>query len=88
MTINRNCLELYLVVILCLYLSSISKFYTYNVGEALILCGDGRCDSPGASAKFCSYTLMDAETNKILHTETVTREEVSLFICWYLFVYL
>ncbi|XP_056425796.1 uncharacterized protein LOC130367402 [Hyla sarda] len=29
------------------------------------LIGDGQCDSPGFSAKYCTYTLMDAVTKKI-----------------------
>ena len=28
-------------------------------GKELVLCGDGRCDSPGFSAKYCTYTFMD-----------------------------
>ncbi|XP_065911288.1 uncharacterized protein [Dysidea avara] len=38
-----------------------------------VLAGDGRCDSPGSSAKFCTHSLMDTSTNKILHTETVDK---------------
>ena len=41
-----------------------------------MVSGDGRCDSPGKCAKFCSYTLMDASTNTILHTETMDKTEV------------
>ncbi|KAL1481656.1 hypothetical protein MTO96_034315 [Rhipicephalus appendiculatus] len=36
-------------------------------GRDLHLLGDGRCDSPGHSAKYLTYSLMDAETAKILH---------------------
>ena len=43
-----------------------------------MLAGDGRCDSPGNSAKFCTYSLMDTGTNKILHAETVDKREVHL----------
>jgi len=32
----------------------------------LRLCGDGRMDSPGFSAKYCCYTLMDMDTDKVL----------------------
>ena len=32
----------------------------------LRLAGDGRCDSPGFSAKYCTYSLMDMETQQIL----------------------
>ena len=27
--------------------------------EVLVLCGDGRMDSPGFSAKYCLYIMMD-----------------------------
>ena len=42
----------------------------------VVVSGDGRCDSPGKCAKFCTYTLMDASTNTILHTETLDKTEV------------
>ena len=42
----------------------------------VVVSGDGRCDSPGKCVKFCTYTLMDASTNVILHTETVDKREV------------
>ena len=35
------------------------------------LLGDGRCDSPGFSAKFCHYTFMLADTKEIVQTELV-----------------
>ena len=41
-------------------------------GRDLILGGDGRCDSPGHSAKYAgSYSLMDVEQNKILDSQLV-----------------
>ena len=40
-------------------------------GTGLILGGDARCDSPGHSAKYSSYTLLDVQRNKIIHTELV-----------------
>lgn len=40
-------------------------------GRDLILGGDGRCDSPGHSAKYGSYSLMDVEQNKILDSQLV-----------------
>ncbi|CAC5381088.1 unnamed protein product [Mytilus coruscus] len=30
------------------------------------LAGDGRCDSPGFSAKYCTYLLLDIETQRII----------------------
>ena len=46
--------------------------------QDLILAGDGRCDSPGSSAKFCYYSLMEIEKNKIVHMEIVDKREVQL----------
>ena len=40
-------------------------------GRDLIIGGDGRCDSPGHSAKYGTYSLMDAEQNKILDSQLV-----------------
>ena len=40
-------------------------------GRLLIVGGDGRCDSPSHSAKYGTYTLMDAEQNKILNSQLV-----------------
>ena len=44
----------------------------------LVLCGDGRCDSPGKCAKFCTYSLMESESNVILHFENIDKHEVDL----------
>ena len=54
-----------------------------NGGE-VVLGGDGRCDSPGHSSKYCSYTLMDLERNQILEMALVQvgiRCEVR-FLAW------
>ena len=40
-------------------------------GKNIKLAGDGRCDSAGHCAKYGRYTLMDAETSEVLHTEFV-----------------
>ena len=47
----------------------------YGQGE-VVVSGDGRCDSPGKCAKFCTYTLMETSKNAILHCETVDKREV------------
>ena len=39
------------------------------------MVGDGRCDSPGLSAKFCTYSLM-AEDGTIVHLEMIDKREV------------
>ena len=46
--------------------------------KAVVLASDGRCDSSGSSAKFCTYSFMDIETNTIIHVETVDKREVNL----------
>ena len=39
-------------------------------GANIQLSGDGRCDSPGYSAKYCTYSLMDSATdlNKLIQS--------------------
>lgn len=34
--------------------------------RCLRLAGDGRCDSPGFNAKYCTYSLLDMETQEIV----------------------
>ncbi|XP_065303899.1 uncharacterized protein [Dermacentor albipictus] len=45
-------------------------------GQEVELAGDGRADSPGFSAKFGTYSLMDVANNKVLHVELVQSNEV------------
>lgn len=40
-------------------------------GRNVRLAGDGRCDSPGYSAKFCTYSMMDLDSNKVVDFELV-----------------
>ncbi|KXJ05053.1 hypothetical protein AC249_AIPGENE28460 [Exaiptasia diaphana] len=47
-----------------------------NEGNDLILSGDGRCDSPGHSAKFGSYTVIEQKTNRVLDFQLVQSNEV------------
>ena len=44
-----------------------------RVTKNLILCGDAQFDSPGFSAKFCTYTIMDCETDKVVDTIIVQK---------------
>lgn len=37
-----------------------------RAGKALVLAGDGRADSPGHSAKYGSYSVLDLTSNKIV----------------------
>ena len=46
--------------------------------KELGMSGDGQCDSPGKSAKFCTYSFMDLESGLILHTETIDKRKVAL----------
>ena len=39
--------------------------------SSLVLCGDGRADSPGHSAKYGTYTFIDARLNKIVDMQLV-----------------
>ena len=45
--------------------------------KALVLGGDGRCDSPGFCAKFDSYTLLELE-NLIFDVELVQVSQILL----------
>ena len=40
-------------------------------GETLVLGGDGRCDSPGFSAKYGSYTMMDLQRQRVIDVQLV-----------------
>lgn len=39
--------------------------------KSVLLSGDGQMDSPGHSAKNCVYTLMEAESDYVIHLEVV-----------------
>ncbi|XP_071854650.1 uncharacterized protein [Apostichopus japonicus] len=39
--------------------------------------GDGRCDSPGCNAKYCTYTMIDMATQKIVWSELVQVSETT-----------
>ncbi|XP_064465216.1 uncharacterized protein LOC135376632 [Ornithodoros turicata] len=43
----------------------------------LTLAGDGRCDSPGHTALYGTYTLLETVANRIIHFELVKSTEVS-----------
>ena len=43
--------------------------------ESTILCGDGRNDSPGHSAKYCMYALMEQHLDIIVDVEVVDKRE-------------
>lgn len=39
--------------------------------DSKVILGDGRFDSPGKSAKYCTYTCQSASTKKIISTSTI-----------------
>ena len=43
--------------------------------ELLVVCGDGQMDSPGFSAKYCLYTMMDHFLDLIVDVEVVDKRE-------------
>ncbi|CAN7981048.1 unnamed protein product [Ixodes pacificus] len=45
-------------------------------GKTLRLAGDGRADSPGYSAKYGTYSLMEMDIKRIIHFELVQSTEV------------
>ena len=54
------------------YLDSVRR-----TGRPIILGGDGRCDSPGHSAKYGTYTSMDLDIMQVVDVQTV---QVIVFI--------
>ena len=45
--------------------------------------GDGRADSPGHSAKYGSYGIIDMRTNKVIHLELVQVKAASSYVSSY-----
>ena len=62
------------------------KYFDFIRGKNLVLGGDARMDSPGHSAKYGSYTLMDLERNKIIDTQLiqVTRTTICCFLFFFI----
>ena len=60
----------------CIFI--IGKLLEKYQGKGAVLVGDGQCDSPGSSAKICTYSLMDIACSKILHLESVDKREIPL----------
>ena len=46
-----------------------------------VLPGDGRCDSSGHCAKYCTYTLLDVESQKVVDFKVVAVSEVANSNC-------
>ncbi len=49
-------------------------------GEPLILGGDARCDSPGHSAKYGTYTLMDLMSGQVIDIQLIQVKYVCEFL--------
>ncbi|XP_069109654.1 uncharacterized protein [Argopecten irradians] len=45
-------------------------------GQPLCIGGDGRCDTPGHSAKFGSYSVMDLDKGQVIDVQLVQSNEV------------
>ena len=50
--------------------------------DGLVLAGDGRCDSPGYSTKFGSFTLTEQQINRVVDFQLV-QVGASLCLNWY-----
>lgn len=51
------------------------KIWNLFQRENLVMCGDGRMDSPGFSAKYCFYVMMDQYLDVIVDCEVVDKRE-------------
>ncbi|CAN8017337.1 unnamed protein product [Ixodes persulcatus] len=52
-----------------------NELFAAAAGRHLTIAADGRADSPGHSAKYGTYTMLDADDNKVIHVETVQSNE-------------
>ena len=52
-----------------------SEIWKVLTKEQLILCGDGRNDSPGHSAKYCVYVLMEQFLDVIVDIEVTDKRQ-------------
>lgn len=57
----------------------ILQFVKENSPNGVNLAGDGRYDSRGYSALFCSYSFLDTSTNLIIKTDVKEKKEQSLY---------
>ena len=53
-----------------------SEIIAQHMGRDLVVFRDGQCDSPGSSAVFSTYTIMDNDSGDILSLITVAKAEV------------
>ena len=48
-------------------------------GKTMSLTGDSRCDSPGSSAKYCTYSIVDIDTDTIIDMEILNKRKCIAF---------
>ena len=53
------------------WMDHVGSVHLVATGEQLKFCGDGRSDSPGHSAKYCTYTLMESTSSLIFDLEII-----------------
>ena len=58
-----------------------SQLFDELQNKPLKLAGDGRCDSPGHTAKYGTYTMIETETNKVVDFQLVQKSEVDNSAC-------
>ena len=66
-----------------LIIPAINKLYDENIRQARAeirepncrVIGDGRFDSPGKSAKYCTYSIQSVKSNKIIASSTLQTEK-------------
>ncbi|XP_059912256.1 uncharacterized protein LOC132461222 [Gadus macrocephalus] len=46
-------------------------------GKDVVLLGDGRNDSPGHSAQYCSYTTMELDSKEIVYVATIDKRQTN-----------
>ena len=60
---------------------NLGDFFAHDIsehGKSVVLAANGRCKSPGNNANYCTYSLTDHESNKILYVLIVDKREVRL----------
>lgn len=63
-----------------------ARLFEIRRGTALRLGGDARCCSPGHTAKYGSYTLMDLETNHVLDVQLVQVPKLACLFAIYFYL--
>ena len=70
-TFYENQMKFLVPVINDTYTAHQSGLLRERQGTDVEVVGDGRCDSPGFSAKYCTYSMMERTTHEILASELV-----------------